>query len=105
MTGATASLAKSITVLRSASCSSSSLKLITQRCYLAASAPALGCEHDARWIIPSQLAGTDWRVHGTNRKERAVMATRTCPDCATEVGAADLICFTCGANLPRIASA
>ncbi|MGN6791332.1 MAG: FHA domain-containing protein [Streptosporangiaceae bacterium] len=32
-------------------------------------------------------------------------ATRTCPDCATEVGAADLICFTCGANLPRIASA
>jgi pSer/pThr/pTyr-binding forkhead associated (FHA) protein len=33
------------------------------------------------------------------------MATRTCPDCATEVGAADLICFTCGANLPRITSA
>ena len=32
-------------------------------------------------------------------------ATRTCPDCATEVGTADLICFTCGANLPRIASA
>lgn len=32
-------------------------------------------------------------------------ATRTCPDCATEVGAADLICFTCGANLPRIVSA
>ncbi len=30
------------------------------------------------------------------------MVTRTCPDCATEVGAADLICFTCGANLPRI---
>jgi len=39
------------------------------------------------------------------RKERAVKATRTCPDCATEVGAADLICFTCGANLPRIVSA
>jgi pSer/pThr/pTyr-binding forkhead associated (FHA) protein len=34
-----------------------------------------------------------------------VKATRTCPDCATEVGAADLICFTCGANLPRIVSA
>jgi pSer/pThr/pTyr-binding forkhead associated (FHA) protein len=33
------------------------------------------------------------------------MATRTCPDCATEVGVADLICFTCGANLPRIVSA
>ena len=33
------------------------------------------------------------------------MATRTCPDCATEVGAVDLICFTCGANLPRIRSA
>ena len=32
-------------------------------------------------------------------------ATRTCQDCATEVGAADLICFTCGANLPRIVSA
>lgn len=32
-------------------------------------------------------------------------ATRTCPDCATEVGAGDLICFTCGANLPRIVSA
>jgi pSer/pThr/pTyr-binding forkhead associated (FHA) protein len=40
-----------------------------------------------------------------SRKERAVKATRTCPDCATEVGAADLICFTCGANLPRIVSA
>jgi pSer/pThr/pTyr-binding forkhead associated (FHA) protein len=34
-----------------------------------------------------------------------VKATRTCPDCATGVGAADLICFTCGANLPRIVSA
>ena len=32
-------------------------------------------------------------------------ATRTCPDCATEVGAADLICFPCGANLHRIVSA
>jgi pSer/pThr/pTyr-binding forkhead associated (FHA) protein len=33
------------------------------------------------------------------------MVTRTCPDCATEVGSADLICFTCGANLPRVWSA
>lgn len=33
------------------------------------------------------------------------MATRTCPDCASEVGSADLICFTCGANLPRVRSA
>ncbi len=33
------------------------------------------------------------------------MVTRTCPDCATEVGANDLICFTCGANLPRIGPA
>src|SRR6266487_1182283 len=30
------------------------------------------------------------------------MATLTCPTCATDVGPADLICFTCGANLPRI---
>jgi FHA domain len=29
------------------------------------------------------------------------MATLTCPNCATEVRPADLICFTCGANLPR----
>jgi pSer/pThr/pTyr-binding forkhead associated (FHA) protein len=33
------------------------------------------------------------------------MVTRTCPDCATEVGSDDLICFTCGANLPRPESA
>ncbi|MGI9008994.1 MAG: FHA domain-containing protein [Streptosporangiaceae bacterium] len=33
------------------------------------------------------------------------MVTRTCQDCASEVGSADLICFTCGANLPRIRSA
>ena len=30
------------------------------------------------------------------------MVTRTCPDCSSEVGETDLICFTCGANLPRI---
>jgi hypothetical protein len=29
------------------------------------------------------------------------MATRTCPACAAEVQQDDLICFTCGANLPR----
>lgn len=29
------------------------------------------------------------------------MATLTCPNCAAEVKAEDLICFTCGANLPR----
>jgi pSer/pThr/pTyr-binding forkhead associated (FHA) protein len=29
------------------------------------------------------------------------MATLTCPNCATEVKPDDLICFTCGANLPR----
>ena len=32
------------------------------------------------------------------------MATLTCPVCAAEVKAADLICFTCGANLPRARS-
>lgn len=30
------------------------------------------------------------------------MATLTCPNCATEVKPDDLICFTCGSNLPRI---
>lgn len=30
------------------------------------------------------------------------MATLTCPTCAAQVGPDDLICFTCGANLPRI---
>ena len=30
------------------------------------------------------------------------MATLTCPNCAHEVRPDDLICFTCGANLPRI---
>src|SRR5215813_8596800 len=47
MTGAIASRANSSTVLRRASCSSSRLKLITQRCYLAAFGPALGCEDGA----------------------------------------------------------
>lgn len=32
------------------------------------------------------------------------MATPTCPVCAAEVKADDLICFTCGANLPRVRS-
>ena len=30
------------------------------------------------------------------------MATLTCPNCAAVVKQDDLICFTCGANLPRI---
>lgn len=29
------------------------------------------------------------------------MATLTCPACAADVKPGDLICFTCGANLPR----
>jgi hypothetical protein len=29
------------------------------------------------------------------------MATLTCPACAARVGLTDLICFTCGANLPK----
>jgi FHA domain/Double zinc ribbon len=33
------------------------------------------------------------------------MATLTCPACAAEVTDDDLICFTCGANLPRQAPA
>ncbi len=32
------------------------------------------------------------------------MATLTCPNCAAEVKPDDLICFTCGANLPRPAA-
>jgi pSer/pThr/pTyr-binding forkhead associated (FHA) protein len=32
-----------------------------------------------------------------------VMADLTCPACAATVKPADLICFTCGANLPRVA--
>ena len=31
------------------------------------------------------------------------MATLTCPNCAAKVKPDDLICFTCGANLPRTA--
>jgi hypothetical protein len=30
------------------------------------------------------------------------MATPTCPACAAQVGPTDLICFTCGANLPKV---
>lgn len=30
------------------------------------------------------------------------MATLTCPACATQIGPTDLICFTCGANLPKV---
>jgi pSer/pThr/pTyr-binding forkhead associated (FHA) protein len=33
-----------------------------------------------------------------------LMATLTCPVCAAEVKTDDLICFTCGANLPRVRS-
>jgi pSer/pThr/pTyr-binding forkhead associated (FHA) protein len=33
------------------------------------------------------------------------MATLTCPACASRVGPTDLICFTCGANLPKGRSA
>ena len=29
------------------------------------------------------------------------MVSLTCPVCATEVKPDDLICFTCGSNLPR----
>src|SRR6266700_986710 len=38
------------------------------------------------------------------RIERRVpsMATPTCPACANQVGPTDLICFTCGANLPKV---
>jgi pSer/pThr/pTyr-binding forkhead associated (FHA) protein len=32
------------------------------------------------------------------------MATLTCPNCAAKVQPEDLICFTCGANLPRSAA-
>lgn len=32
------------------------------------------------------------------------MATLTCPNCAAQVQPDDLICFTCGANLPRMAA-
>jgi pSer/pThr/pTyr-binding forkhead associated (FHA) protein len=35
----------------------------------------------------------------------AIMVTLTCPACAAEVKPGDLICFTCGANLPRTRSA
>jgi pSer/pThr/pTyr-binding forkhead associated (FHA) protein len=31
------------------------------------------------------------------------MPTHNCPNCAAEVKTGDLICFTCGANLPRTA--
>lgn len=30
------------------------------------------------------------------------MSTLTCPACAAQVGPTDLICFTCGANLPKM---
>ena len=33
-----------------------------------------------------------------------MMVTLTCPDCSAHVGPSDLICFTCGANLPRTGS-
>jgi pSer/pThr/pTyr-binding forkhead associated (FHA) protein len=33
-----------------------------------------------------------------------MMSTLTCPNCAAEVKPDDLICFTCGANLPRTAA-
>jgi pSer/pThr/pTyr-binding forkhead associated (FHA) protein len=30
------------------------------------------------------------------------MAAQTCPACGSQVGPADLICYTCGANLPQV---
>ncbi len=59
---------------------------------------------------PAEMARVSGPIGGpvggpVSREEPAVMVTRTCPDCATEVGSDDLICFTCGANLPRVLSA
>ena len=34
-----------------------------------------------------------------------MVATLTCPDCSNQVGPNDLICYTCGANLPRVRGA
>ena len=45
------------------------------------------------------------RSRATTRPGDPAMATQTCPACASEVKEADLICFTCGANLPRTAAA
>src|SRR5215469_10717790 len=48
--------------------------------------------------------GTPWGDAHSPPIERRVpyMATLTCPACAAQVGPTDLICFTCGANLPRV---
>lgn len=45
----------------------------------------------------------DMRNSDVRDSERRVpvMATLTCPACAAKVGPSDLICFTCGANLPK----
>lgn len=46
-----------------------------------------------------------WRVRTRMHRPAVVeddMPTLTCPVCAVEVQQTDLICFTCGANLPRL---
>src|SRR5260370_18420279 len=71
-----------MTVLRRASCSSSRLKPITAAMLPAAFGTGATLE------ITQAPGGGD------------VMAALKCPACAADVGRSDLICFTCGANLP-----
>jgi pSer/pThr/pTyr-binding forkhead associated (FHA) protein len=42
-----------------------------------------------------------WPGAADDGVQEDVMATLTCPNCAAQVKSDDLICFTCGANLPR----
>src|SRR5207248_7950243 len=68
------------------------------RCYLSHSVGRCGT-----------LAGPPALLSGGHTHDRDIpatvpeddMATLTCPACAAAVNRDDLICFTCGANLPR----
>lgn len=50
--------------------------------------------------VPAAHAGAHAHAHGSAVVEDD-MPTLTCPVCAAGVQQTDLICFTCGANLPR----
>jgi hypothetical protein len=57
------------------------------------------------WLTDTDLADTDLadtELLLTQKGRLPSMATLTCPACASQVGPTDLICFTCGANLPKV---
>src|SRR6266700_2346566 len=64
------------------------------------------CACDATWLarwcrVPRYAQVDTWSQTTCPADPEDAMATLTCPGCAATVSHDDLICFTCGTNLPR----